>query len=205
MSGERWLGRASRLGTALLLNAALVWTGARADEIRALLPLFPDPANACFTSGVPASGPLGPQTNMTSLIIRPQNPETDGDGSFPPEVRAKLEPERPDAIPLTLIATYASREEAEFAGRRWGARFSCEPRDDSDKGYQCGVADWCHDVEFDMHIESKDRIRIEVRPDAGAIGELGNPCGDNFKRGLLGLSQSRATYRLNRQPARMCR
>jgi hypothetical protein len=205
MSDERRLGCASRLGVILLLNVAVVWPGTRADEIGTLLPLFPNPANACFTTSIPASDPPGPQTNMTSLIIRPQNPDTDGDGSFPPEVRARLEPERPDAIPLTLIATYASREEAEFAGRRWGARFSCEPRDDSDKGYQCGVADWCHDVEFDMHIESKDRIRIEVGPDAGSIGELGNPCGDNLKLGLLGLSQSRATYQLNRQPARMCR
>lgn len=182
----------------------LVWTEAQADGIRALLPLFPDPANACFTTGIPASGPLNPLTNITSLIIRPQNSETDGDGSFPPEVKAKLEPEPPDAIPLTLIVTYSGKEEAKFAGRRWGARFSCGPRDGSDKGYRCGVADWCHDVEFDMHIESKDRIRIDVRPDAGSIGEIGNPCGDNFKRSLMDVSQSKATYRLNRQPARMC-
>lgn len=205
MSGERRLGRMNRHCAALLLGVALVQVDAQADEIRSSPLLFPDPANACFTSGVPVIGPLSPQTNMTSLIIRPQNPETDGDGSFPPEVRARLEPEHPDAIPLTLIATYASKEEAKFAGRRWGARFSCEPRDGNDKGYRCGVADWCHDVEFDMHIENRDRIRIDVRPDAGSIGELGNPCGDNFKRGLLGLSQSRATYQLNRQPAQMCR
>lgn len=204
MTGERRFGRAHRLGAVLLLNAAVVWTDARADEIRALVPLFPDPANACFTSGVPATGHLSPQTNMTSLVIRPQNPETDGDGSFPPEVKAKLEPEHPDAIPLTLIATYASKEEVKFAGRRWGARFSCEPRDGSDKGYQCGVADWCHDVEFDMHIESKDRIRIDVSPNTGSIGELGNPCSDG-RRWLTGSTQSRVTYRLNRQPAQICR
>lgn len=204
MSGERRLGRMNRHGAALLLNAALVWTDAQADEIRAVLPLFPDRANACFAAGIPASGPLNPLTNIASLIIRPQNPDTDGDGSFPPDVKARLEPEPPGAIPLTLIVTYSGKEDAKFAGRRWGARFSCDPRDDSDKGYQCGVADWCHDVEFDMHIESKDRIRIDVLPDTGSIGELGNPCGDG-KRGLTGSAQSRVTYRLNRQPAQICR
>lgn len=197
--------RARIAGVILLAASVLFWPDAQARETRSTARLFPDPANACFTVGLPVSGRLNPLSHITSLIVRPRNPETDGDGSFPPEVRAKLEPDGPKAVRLTLIATFAGEEDARFAGRRWGARFTCNPVNRHGKTLRCMVADWCADVGFDLRVEGRNRIRVDVLPDAGSIGELGHPCRDGERRSLQGSADLPATYRLKRQPARMCR
>ena len=205
MSGERRLGQAHCLCAVSLLTVTLVWTGALAEEIRASAALFPDPASACFTAGVPPKGRLSPLSSITSLIIRPQNPGTDGDGSYPPEVRAKLEPDVPGAVPLTLIVGFDKPETPTTADSRWGARFTCSPIATDERRYVCDVADWCSDVGFELRIESEDRVSIDVLPDAGPVGMLGDPCRDTSHRSLNGPSNETITYVLDRRPAHRCR
>lgn len=204
MSGECRLGQAHCLCAVSLLTVTLVWTGALAEEVRASAALFPDPASACFTAGVPPKGRLSPLSSITSLIIRPQNPDTDGDGSYPPDVAAMLEPDVPGAVPMTLIVGFEDGE-VPAAGARWGARFICDPQTADESRYACGVADWCSDVGFELRIESEDRVSIDVLPDAGPVGMLGDPCRDTSHRSLSGPSNETITYALDRRPAHSCR
>lgn len=204
MTGERRIDREHRLFAVMLFNVALGWAGARAEEVRASAALFPDPVKACFAAGVPPKGRLSPLSSITSLVIRPRNPGTDGDGSFPPDVQAKLAPDAPDDIPLTLIVAFDKPETPATSNAPWGARFTCSPLA-ADKGrYVCGVANWCSDVGFELRIEGRDGLSIDVLPDAGPIGRLGNPCGSD-RRALNGPSNVFITYVLHRQPTRICR
>jgi len=167
--------------------------------------LFPEGAHACFAVGIPPGGRLNSLSDITSLIVRPRNPETDGDGDYPPEVESELESPGPGTILLTLIATFADDNRPEQPGRRWGSRFSCDPDGDSRDHFTCIVDDWCSDVGFDLHIDGRDRIGIEVLPDAGALGELGSPCSDLFHQSLVLPSNARALYSLDRRPEHVCR
>lgn len=186
-----------------LLPVSVGWPGARADEVPASAVLFPDSASACFTAGVPPKGRLSPLSGIASLILRPRDPDVDGNGSFPPDVLAKLEPDGPDDIPLTLIVGFDDAGTPDSANARWGARFTCSPVAADEGHYICGVADWCSDVGFELRIESQDRINIDVLPDAGPIGTLGDPCDDSGRL-LNGPSNALVSYALDRQPAPMC-
>ncbi len=128
--------------------------GARADEISASAVLFPHSASACFTAGVPPDGRLSPLSGITSLVLRPRDPDVDGNGSFPPDVLAKLEPDGPDDIPLTLVVAFDDTGTPVSANTRWGARFTCSPVAVDERRYACEVADWCSDVGFELRIEN---------------------------------------------------
>ena len=146
---------------------------------------------------------MSPSSEITSLIVRPRNPETDGDGDFPPDVESNQPPEEPGGIPLTLVVTFEGDDKVEPNARRWGARFMCTPAAASGNQLACNVDDWCSDVGFYLRIESVDRINLDVLPDAGSVGELGNPCG--MQRRPLGSSGTLVTYRLEREPKATCR
>ena len=134
---------------------------------------------------------------ITSLIVRPRNPETDGAAISRRMSDSNQPPEEPGGIPLTLVVTFEGDDRVEPNARRWGARFMCIPAAANGNQLACNVDDWCSDVGFYLRIESVDRIDLDVLPDAGSVGELGNPCG--MQRRPLGSSATLVTYRLERE------
>jgi hypothetical protein len=192
-------------GTARAIAAILYCQGAAAQETPAEARLFGDAATACFAAGIPSAGPLDPASQITSLLVRARIPALDGDGAYPPDVEDKLEPARPDQIRLTLAVAFANGGATAPSGRRWGARFLCEPKGSGDGHLVCNVDDWCADVGFDLRIEGNDALIVDVLPDAGSVGELGDPCGDTPRHLLVGASNAFVSYRLDRRPAEFCR
>ena len=195
---RHWYAR--RLSMAFLLGIVYCPAEAAAEDLSTAERLFANPASACFVARAPGGERLSPLSDITSLTIRPRDPVRDGDGSFPPDIAAGMEPDAPDAIPLTLVATF----DGDAINPIWGGRFTCSPAIEG-RRLACEAADWCADAGFDLHIEAGDRVSIDILPDAGWVGRLGDPCGPAGVRALNGPSNAAVTYELARRPSAICR
>ena len=154
-------------------------------------------AGACFTAGQPGGARLDPRSDIVALMLRPRDPQRDGDGSVPPGMTAALPPAEPGDVPLTLTAAYAD----DLAGGPiWGQRFICAPHDGR---FICGVDDWCADVGFELAIDGPDGILLEIKDDAGSIGILGDSCND-AGRALGDEATPSMTFHLTRRPIAIC-
>lgn len=154
-------------------------------------------AGACFTAGSPGGARLHPPSDIVALMLRPRDPQRDGDGSFPTDGSATREPAGSDDVPVTLTAAYADDA---VDGPIWGQRFICSPHDGR---FICGVADWCADVGFNLTIDGPDGITLEILDDAGSIGVLGDSCNE-AGRALGDETTPSMTFHLDRRPIAIC-